>query len=92
MQPLMCRDDEPDWHVVTQVLVSDGTNLNVTFPWLGDDENLCELFRDCYHDGAKNVYHVVFVAVEIINLVFQLGHQPRLLHPSHDHLNQVFVV
>ena len=53
MQPSTCQD-ETGWHVVTQVL-SDGTSIDVTCSWLGENENLCELFRDSYHD-AKNVF------------------------------------
>jgi hypothetical protein len=52
LQPSECRN-EPGWHFKANM--SDGTLVEVTCEWLGDNYHLCQQFRDFFFD-AKNVF------------------------------------
>jgi hypothetical protein len=52
LQPSECHN-EPGWHFKANM--SDGTLVEVTCEWLGDNYHLCQQFHDFFYD-AKNVF------------------------------------
>ena len=47
-QPSQCVD-EPGWHI--KATMDDGTDVQVTCEWFGDNVNLCEQFKDCEYNA-----------------------------------------